>query len=239
MKGWWQELKDILFPIHCVKCKKEGEWLCESCFSKIVLDEPKFCPTCHRENYSGTRHAECVGTINGVVSLFTYVHGQPLSKLIEYLKYNFALETSPVFERIIVNWLEKISDTHPFLTTHQWTILPVPLHPRRKRERGFNQADVIGQILFNHLSALPELEINYNENLVERGVYTQQQARLSKNDRIENTSEAFNVVNKSHLPENVILVDDVFTTGATMQAVADVLKNEGVKTVWGFTLAHG
>jgi ComF family protein len=163
-----------------------------------------------------------------------------VSKLIKVFKYNFLLDTVEVFRKIInnVNF-----NCHPELVPacrqagqdlvnwHGFTIIPVPLHARRKRERGFNQSEIIAEIISEKLG------LTINQNL-RRVIYTAQQAKLSGDERRKNLQGAF-VWSGGQAPEKVLLVDDVFTTGATMQECAKVLKNCGVKTVSCLVLARG
>jgi len=107
----------------------------------------------------------------------------------------------------------------------------VPLYPRRERERGYNQAKIIGQLLAGKLGC------SFAPNALQRVRATRQQAALSRSERAENVRGAF--ISRCLPAENIILVDDVFTTGATMNACASALKAAGARRVWGFALAKG
>jgi ComF family protein len=110
-------------------------------------------------------------------------------------------------------------------------VVPVPLHPRREYERGFNQADDLAR----HLG-LPVVP------LLKRVVHTQSQIELPKEQRLENVQNAFAFVpapaSRLQVPAVVVLVDDVSTTGATLDACARALKNAGVKEVRALTAAR-
>ncbi len=240
VQHWLKWVKDTLFPMVCARCGQEGSWLCDKCDTVVMLEAPLCCPTCRRENYSGVRDAACVGALDGIVSLFKYSHGEALSKLIGYFKYDFALETVAVFEKCILRFLEQTPRNYPFFSGSDWVIIPIALHARRERERGFNQAAVVAEILYNHLAQWPNLDISYEPKLLMRTAYTQQQALLDKADRERNMAQVFTVRKNIDLSEKkVLLVDDVYTTGATMQAAAEVLKKQGASMVWGFTLGQG
>lgn len=209
-------VKDIFFPKFCVNCnKEEGEWLCAACFAAITAPRPFSClqPT-----------GDGISYLDNATALFSYEENI-VSKLIKLFKYNYITELAEIFAQIIkkgnfnFNW-------------RGYTIIPVPLHPRRERERGFNQAEIIARIFAEKFG----LEINTN---LRRGVYTAQQAKLSKEARQKNLKDAFAFNAEKIAPEKVLLVDDVFTTGATTQECAKVLKNNGVKTVCGLALASG
>ena len=199
-------MKDLLFPKFCAGCEQEGNWLCDKCFPDI--------------NISKTDKA--VANLDGITALFDYGENT-VSKLIKMFKYNYLMEIADIFKKIITGI--KFNSSWP-----DFVIIPVPLHARRERERGFNQAEILGK-LFSE-----KFDLRINKNL-SRVIYTAQQAKLSGEERRKNLKDAF--VFNGDAPTQVLLVDDVFTTGATMQECARVLKNNGVKVVWGLVLARG
>ncbi len=213
-KEW---VKDMFFPKFCVACQNaEGEWLCEKCFQKIAAPQPFFCLD---------QTDETASDLNGATALFNYGENT-ISQLIKLLKYNYLTDIADIFAKFI-----KKEDFN--FNWRGFTIIPVPLHPRRERERGFNQSEIIAKIFAEKLG----LEINIG---LRRGVYTAQQAKLSKEERQQNLKDAFSFVKEQKtIPEKVLLVDDVFTTGATMRECAKVLKSNGVKIVCGLVLASG
>ncbi len=209
MRWLMSKIKDLLFPKFCVGCEQEGNWLCEKCLPTI--------------NTSKTDKA--VDHLDGVMALFDYGENT-MSKLIKIFKYNYLMEIADIFEKIITD--TKFNDVWS-----DFVIIPVPLHARRQRERGFNQAEILAKLFAKKFG------LSINKNL-HRVIYTAQQAKLSGEERRLNLKNAF-VFNKSAqlIPEKVLLVDDVYTTGATMQECARVLKNNGVKVVWSLVLARG
>ena len=225
MKNW---VKDLFFPKFCVACENvEGEWLCEACLATIAAPRMFYCLQPAADGNSYLDNAE---------AFFSYEENT-VAKLIKLFKYNYLTDLAEIFARII-----KLEDFN--FNWRGFTVVPVPLHPRRERERGFNQAEIIARIFAE------KLDLPLNKNL-RRGVYTTQQAKLTKEERQKNLKNAFvwDADNKrvpsrnSGTPliagEKVLLVDDVFTTGATMQECAKVLKNNGAKEVWGLALASG
>ena len=111
----------------------------------------------------------------------------------------------------------------------------MPLHPTKERERGFNQSLAIAKSLKDATTA-KDLQ-----NLLVRKVYTQTQTRLSRIARHQNVKNAFALTRKNHLrkEDRIMLIDDVFTTGATLNACAEVLREEGFSQVSIATLGHG
>ncbi len=210
----WAWLKDLFFPNHCVDCQAEGIWLCALCLDKI----------CSLKEFS-SQSDKAVTYVDRVIALFAY-GDNTISQLIQLFKYKYIAELSEDFRKIILASSFVLSEPG-------FTIIPVPLHERRERERGFNQSEILAKLFAEKLG----LEINKN---LHRSVYTKQQAKLSGEARRNNLKDvfAFNNAGKS-VPEKVLLVDDVFTTGATMDQCAKVLKASGVKIVWGLALARG
>ena len=205
--GLVEEIKDVLFPKFCAGCGVEGEWLCSNCFP--IPSQPKT--------------DKAAANLDGVTALFDYGENS-VSKLIRFFKYNYLLDTVDIFRKII-------SDVKFDDSWFGFVIIPVPLHARRERERGFNQAEILANLFSKKFG----LAINKN---LKRGIYTAQQAKLSREERLLNLKDAFAWI-RDEAPEKVLLVDDVFTTGATMQECAKVLKNNGVRIVSCLVLARG
>jgi len=208
-------LKDILFPVFCVECGSEGEWWCSDCRrSKIKI-----------------RKNKADGFLNGSSAFFDDGEGSPGYKLIKQFKYSFATDISTVWEDImeieplLADWPKDIS------------LIPVPLHQYRLRERGFNQAELLADILYKKMMATGRTVVLNRKGLI-RVRSTTQQVQLGRSERLENMVKAF-AWGGGVAPTNVILVDDVYTTGATMQECAKVLRQNGTQWIWAFTLARG
>ena len=224
-----KQIKDYIFPIYCLDCNKEGDWLCEDCYKKLDLSGRFFCPVCHLPTEYGECCANCLeqSFLDKEIAILKYSEQEIIGKIIHNLKYNYAEDLEDLIKKIIIEFCQKNSN----LFTEATEIVLVPLHKKRYAERGFNQAEIIAESLAEILS----LPINKN---LKRIRYTKQQAKLNKKERAENINEAFALLGKN-ISSTIILVDDVFTTGSTMQACAKVLKEKGVKKVIGFTLARG
>lgn len=220
--------KSCLFPIFCLGCNQEGVWLCNNCYQKLDPAGVFCCPYCHSQNNTGICCPDCLkkSSLDQVISVLEYQENKLSSKVIENYKYNFIEDLSKIFEDLINEWLSLNK-----ITCSESIIVPVPLHAKRLAERGFNQAEVLAGIL----SKSTGLNV---EKLLRRNRYTKQQAKLNKIERQANVQAAFDLTS-NFIPRKVILVDDVFTTGSTMQECAKILKQAGVKEVIGFTLARG
>jgi ComF family protein len=226
-------IKDILFPVFCVECGKENFFWCEACIVKHQFSLISRCPGCNTNN-AGELCGNCrpYFYIDYSFAFFEYRENDPAAKLIRDFKYNFAHDVAEVWEMMINKAIGKMP------LPDGATIVPVPLFARRERERGYNQAGIIAKIIFNQIKKyFPERKYFLDDQILARSRQTAQQAKLSKTDREKNVQGAFAVKNDK-LPETIMLVDDVFTTGATLNECAHALKTAGVKTIYAVTLAR-
>lgn len=220
-----QIIKDFLFPIFCVGCGVEGVWFCKQCKRRTQVRPFVFYPAFKEINL-------------GVLAFFPYVPSSIWGNLIGFWKYHFAQEISKEWQHIFNNeriylsrYLNSFDKSQPIY------LVPVPLHHRRERERGFNQAKVLSDILFSCMS-----DHGFNVQILDclkRIRYTSQQAKLDPVARGKNLSGAFIFEQKNIIPGQVILIDDVFTTGFTARECAYVLRFSGVKKIGMIVLAHG
>lgn len=213
-------LLDIFFPKFCFGCQSEGSYLCPDC--KSVLEISGF----HLENK--TRN---LGDL-----YFALEYKAPLiKKLVQKFKYEpFAREIASDLASLIIEHFQQLEKVPPFLKERgEVLIVPIPLGNKRLRWRGFNQAEEIGKKLSEFLK-IPLLS-----NILFKAKETPPQIILSGQERKENIKGAFLVKNKN-LIENkkILLVDDVYTTGSTMEEAAKVLKEAGVKEIIGIAVAR-
>jgi ComF family protein len=170
--------------------------------------------------------------LDGLISIFAY---QGLCKrVIGKLKYRLVTQAFPEVIEAVVS----LGDLSQF-SGADWLIVPIPLHASRQRWRGFNQADYMGQALANYL------HIAITTTLLTRHKRTKPQMSLHAKDRRNNIKDAFSLnpmLSKLALDafkhNAIVLVDDVYTTGATMKEAAKTLKRNGFTSVWGLTLAR-
>ncbi|PIR47293.1 hypothetical protein COV06_04385 [Candidatus Uhrbacteria bacterium CG10_big_fil_rev_8_21_14_0_10_50_16] len=227
--GLFKTLKDTIFPLSCVGCQRDGELLCTVCRAGFVFRNTQHCPVCEAPTVYGSTCAEHVGgDLDGVVALGWYANPQ-LQTLIRQWKYGYVREAEPVIERLVSVWMNQTQQ----LPTGEWVVVPVPLHPIRERQRGFNQASILSRMVSDELGIPMDTLI-----LIRTRHVLKAQAKMEdKTKRAANHLDHFRVDGQA--PRQVILVDDVYTTGKTMQACARVLKRAGAQTVWGCVLARG
>lgn len=233
-----QFIKDCLFPIFCLGCQIEGQWWCQDCVHKSFTGGEFYCPVCHLKNLNGKNclNCEAVSRLEAVAAFFNYQSSSAVRELIKKIKYNLATDINQLWFQIIADFLNAIWQAGDW-PINDITIIPVPLHRKRRRERGFNQAQLIARNIFEVLKK-DHQDIQFDDLSLQRIKFTKQQAKLNRAERLINLEGAFAWVGDVKLSKNIILVDDVFTSGATMQECARVLKNAGAQTVRGLVMAR-
>ncbi|MDO8505295.1 MAG: ComF family protein [bacterium] len=224
---------DTFFPIECLGCGKDGEWICNGCAKKIPLSPQTSCFVCKRTNADGSTCFGCQKEFP-VARLFRFFdYDEPIIKEgIRIAKYSFVKE---IFKRLIdiaEPHLKAVMDGND-IDPRALLVIPIPLHPRRLRERGFNQAQVIGERVANICGGTFSTSLR-------RVRATLTQAGLDEADRANNIKHAFACQDSTALRDRyVVLVDDVATTGSTLAECAKTLRKAGVRQVWALTLAKG
>ncbi len=221
-------LWDIVFPRRCVGCGKLGNFICDSCRKRIEYFDNQVCPYCERPNPYGLTHPRCQKPLC-LDGMFTLAHYRgPIREAIRQIKYRSAFAISLELAELI--------NLH---YDHHYTFdcfVPVPLAKKRKRKRGFNQAEKLAEALSKELGNKPVTK------LLLRKRETKPQFGLAYKDRQSNVREAFAIANgHSSLVtgHSFCLVDDVATTGSTIFECAKVLKKAGASRVFAICVARG
>ena len=218
---------DSFFPRRCVGCGKGGGFLCPECLGKLPRLLPPLCPHCGRPQASGIVCPSCwqrQTEIDGIRSLFRF--DEVIRKAIHELKYRNLKAISPCLAELLADYLKANPPPGEAL-------VGVPLHPRRLRERGYNQSSLLARELGRRIG-LPVIE-----DCLIRVKQAQPQVRaVDVEERRRNVADAFVCCDEKVEGKQIILIDDVCTSGATLESCAAALKNKGAASVWGLTLAR-
>lgn len=237
-------LLNLVFPLDCKICGKpiresKGYSICEDCFKTIeLIDKPYcvkcnkpllisvdlfrqeqniFCVDCKKKKYS-FEFARSVGRYDGV-----------LRECIHLFKYYGEKKLAKPLGKLLIDYLTKNEEFRELIDL----IIPVPLHKNDLKERGFNQSVLLAKIIGNYFSIPVKEEVLIKKRL------TPSQVNLSKKERDKNIFKAFFVNESKEVKEkNILILDDIFTTGSTVEECAKELKKAGTKNIFVLTLAR-
>ena len=216
---------DLLFPLRCLGCGREGSLLCPSCCQSLPRIKQPFCQCCGTPLSEGNRCPTCIShplAINGIRSMFLF--GGAVRLAIHQFKYRHLKAMAAPLGQLLADYWR----SYPLPGE---ALVPVPLHPKRLRERGYNQASLLAREM-GKLTGLPAVE---GSLLRIRDTVTQART-ASAAERRSNVRDAFACQQELH-GEKILLIDDVCTTGATLDACAMALRAAGAGSVWGLTVA--
>jgi competence protein ComFC len=225
---------DILFPKFCLNCGREGQYLCPDCFFLVGIMENQYCLFCKipKVVVNGRTCLFCrrERSLDGLLFSVPY-ENRIIKKLISKFKYGSAKDLATTISFFALWHLELSGKWGKF---SDFYIIPAPLHPKKLKARGFNQSEEIAKkiALFTGLPILEKTLLKIKN--------TAAQAELNKEQRQKNLKGAFLCAQPETIKDKkIILIDDVFTTGATMEECASTLKKAGAKEVWGLAIARG
>ncbi len=210
---------DTLFPIYCMGCKERGSYLCIPCLADS--------PAAEREG------------LPWVSPLFDYRH-PPVKKALWLLKYKNKKQLGHTFAQVLYGKIiEELSELSIMENFREPLLIPIPLSKKRYRERGYNQAELIAE-------ELVKIDNNINFTLANDVLIkikdVEHQARIrNRRERLQNIVGSFGIqASKENIvyKRNIILIDDILTTGATLSEAKKVLKAAGARKVIAFTVAH-
>lgn len=225
----WRFFLIIFFPARCVSCGSPGLIVCPQCLESIEKLSTSLCTECGKLTDLSTYCPNCRRKLEtnlaGIYICARYDAG-PIREIIYGLKYQGYLDIVPVIGELIV---ERIRDNLP---KGELVVVPVPLHPRKKAIRGFNQAELIARYVSKRLDLK-------GGNALVRIKNTRSQVEFNRAKRLANMEGAFRCEDRGLVQGKIVLlVDDVVTTGATLNDCARALKEAGAKKIWGAVLAR-
>jgi len=201
----------------CDSCQRQSSFnarCCSRCSIPLALEQAAVCGACLRRppRYQA--------------SYCAFEYGYPIAELVRTLKYGHSLSHARVLGTLLANYLQQCH-------REDWPqcIVPVPLSNERYLERGFNQAIELGRVIES------QLQIPMNTQLLQRVRHTIEQAGLSRRERKKNLRNAF-AVTSHEMPDYIAILDDVVTTGSTMNEIARTLRRAGVKQIEVWAVAR-
>ncbi len=231
-----ERMLDLLFPRRCVVCDdivdRQGESVCSRCQNQnkmIYIKEPccmkcgkqlkkeeqEYCDDCKK-----MKHAYLQGT-----ALYDY---GSMSDSVFRFKYAGRMEYAAFYGKELyekkLNWL---------IARQPDALVPVPIHPSRKKVRGYNQAELIAKRL-SELSGIP-----MEESLIRRVKKTSPLKNLSHSERQNNLKKAFKIYKNDVKLNTIVIIDDIYTTGATIDSMAQVFREKNVKKIYFMALTIG
>ncbi len=227
-------IKRLLYPQKCLVCGEvqQGEvFLCERCKKQIKYIPRTICVVCGKtitENDTGRCH-DCIATNHTFISnrgVFEY--NDQMKKIMYDLKYRHRRETATFLGKEVVRNLGAY-----IRGLNLDGIVPIPLHKERKRERGYNQSELIARVIGQ------ECGIRIYPNYLTRIKSTRPQKELNDKERKNNVKNAFLIGKNEVQLKRIMLVDDIYTTGATLDAAAHALEGNGEVDVYGLTVCIG
>ena len=215
----------LLFPLSCSVCGSEGRYLCPGCEPKLPKLQEPYCQRCADPDEEGVCDwcRAQPPAFDGVRA--PYLMEEAVRGMIHHFKYRNLRAAAPELGRLLADYLE----ANPIRAD---VLVPVPLHPRRERERGYNQAELLAREVGKR-TGLP-----IDTQAVRRTRDTPPQVSMSgHDDRRRAVHEAFDC-GSGLAGRRVMVIDDVVTSGSTMSACATALKAAGARSVWGLSVAR-
>jgi ComF family protein len=236
-------LLNFIFPLDCKICEKpiresKGYSICEDCFKTIELIERPYCIKCGKPLipsvfFKQNREILCLDCKRKKYSFefsrSTGIYDKVLKKCIHLFKYYGEKKLAKPLGKLMVDYLVKNDEFKKRIDL----IIPVPLHKNDLRKRGFNQSILLGRVVGNYFS------ISVGEKVLIKKKLTPFQANLSKKEREKNILRAFLVEKPKEIKgKNILILDDVFTTGATVEECTKELMKARAKNIFVLTLAR-
>ena len=223
-----ENLFNKIFPLKCIECGELGEIICDSCLYNSEILATQYCIYCDKPSFNGYTHLECIKKQKDIpiqtISIFKYEN--LIRDVIKTSKYGS--------KRFMA--LKKLSYEASYLiyelnfNFEKYICIPVPSSKSKYKYRGFNQAKIIADIISK------KLNIPLDDSILTREKDTKAQFSLNKKDRFNNIKNAFKV-NKDIKGINILIIDDVITTGSTIREISKVLYAAGAKKVKCLTVS--
>lgn len=225
MNSFFRQLYSNILPIPCRLCGTHGQQhaLCAACIEDLPTLGPA-CPRCAMPISTSQLCGQCLNSPpEQDLSFSLFPYQDPIKRLIADLKYHDKFYISQLFSHLMSKQL--VNRQHPKC------LIPIPLHPKRLRQRGYNQSLELAKALSK------QLNIPVSNAYLSRVRNTVPQASLPFKQRKHNIQHAFSL-HDSNIPSHIALIDDVLTTGHTVNAAAKLLRQAGVERIEVWTIAR-
>ena len=232
-----EAIASLLYPPACTICAagvEAGEYLCVDCNAKTTPIVPPFCEICS-EPFAGaiTSSFTCANCAHRKIYFNTAVAVYRSRGIVRRVIHDFKYGHQIHLRHLVAHWLIEALDDVRLRGRRFDVIIPVPLHPARERERGFNQAALLAELISERMSI-------QSKPILKRIRYTTTQTAFDRAERMENLRNAFRLRRNMNVRSlRVLLIDDVLTTGSTLSECARVLKDAGALSVYAATAARG
>ena len=227
---WLRRILDFLFPPYCVACRRMGQWLCASCIATITPLDLEHCPQCGLRTVRPGICTHCRIVPSFLVGIHSLsAHQSPLREAVHALKYEgVRVLTKPLTQLLAEHWRQQEASAE--------VVVAVPLYPRREAQRGYNQSRLLAT------EFAETMELTLVDGALQRTRATRAQVGLGVEDRWANVQDAFAIrdtaSSQALVGRHVLLIDDVYTTGATLESCAQVLLRSGANTVRALTVTR-
>jgi len=231
-----ETLLSLFYPPHCAACRRDtqaGIWVCPDCLGEASAIHPPFCRQCSQP-FDGEFLGEFTcGSCEGRHFHFdSAISAYSARGIIREFVHRFKYERQFYLRHVLADWMAAGLEDQRIECQQVDALVPVPLHPTRERERQFNQAEVLARLL-EVRSGIPVLDS------LTRTRYTTTQTRLDRDQRMENLRGAFSVPHsRDVIGRHLLLIDDIFTTGSTVEECSRVLRQSGAASVRVLTVAR-
>jgi ComF family protein len=225
--SWLNKFLEFVYPTRCVSCGAGGELLCGECAEELAPLARWNCLVCGRPAVGGVTHSVCRSRWAPERFLAAFPYRGPARRLVQALKYRRLRRVAQIMANFLINELQEVGvEFGP-----QARVAPIPLSFWRKNSRGFNQAELLARELAKGLG------LEFRPELLRKVRDTSSQVSLTRPERKANVRGVFAVSGKLS-GEDILLVDDVVTTGATVREAARMLKKAGARQVWVLAFAQ-
>lgn len=232
-------LLDMLFPAFCLGCGKEGSYICQDCKELLDILQNQYCLCAKNalrlpaKNLKGKCPKCSSKRLSGIYFALSYKEKPLTRKLIHFLKYEpyYLKDLARPIANLMIDHLSLLEI--PKETLHDRLIIPVPIDDKRIKHRGYNQSEEIAKELSKQLG----IPLISNNLLKMRS--TRAQVELPEKEREHNLIGAFIAKGPNEIKgKKILLIDDVYTTGSTMEECTRILRKAGAKEVWGLVIAR-